>query len=674
MSSNPQGNRLLRISGPALPADTFLHVFRGRERLGRPFKFKIMFSCADGAPQADKFLGSSISVTLRGSNGDRTINGVIAQFGLVELGGLVRDVKPPRTMYRAIVRPQLWRLTRSSHCRFFHGKNVIAIAKSLLDEHKVPYRDACTASYPEWDNCTQYRETDFNFLNRLLQREGIYYYFEHTGGKDTLVLIDDPGQHDAIPGYETIPFNAVRNGDGLPSGEVVYDWKFDRRVVPGHSETNSFDFQNVGRSTTHGLVGKAESSDGNKSYVVQEPDLWYVDDGNAKRYAQARLDAHLPRAARVLGRSGAAGMCPGAWFKLSGHPYAEQNGAYLVTDVKYRMDAGDFDVRRNYGGDPATQGKSSKVRRQGMLFDCRFSAIPKAARYRAPCWAAVPVVGPQTAIVVAPDGNDFATDAYGRIKVQFHWEQFDSSGSGQVMQRCWVRVAQTWAGDRWGTQFLPRKGQEVLVDFLNGDPDKPVVVGGLYNGKNKPPYVLPDAAAVSTILTQGTGSANASKRNELRFNDEKLQILLYTDGHNDHYVRGDGLTFIGNDAHTVVKKRQLIEADSQHITVSQSQNTKAREVSLNASLSVVHQAGEKYVVKGEIVHIKAGAELVLEASAMVSIKVGPSFVAVSPDGVHISGPLVYLNSGGSAGSGPGGSPASPDKPKTADDGKSVKRN
>lgn len=676
MAADSQGERRLRISGAALPDDTLLHTVRGRERLGRPFKFNILFSCGSDVPSADTLLGSAITLTLAGPHGDRPFHGIVAQFSLVELGGLTEGTSLGRTKYRAIVRPHLWRLTRSSHCRFFYDKTVLDIAKHLLDEQNVAYRDACVGAYPKLDNCTQYRETDFNFLHRLLQREGIYYYFEHKDGTDTLVFVDDPQQHGAIPHYETIPFNAVRQGDGSdPAGESIYGWKNPRRVVPGRSQTNAFDFLNVARSTSQGLTGNATSEKGgNKAYVIQEPALWYDDDSDAVRYAWARLDAHLPRASRVMGRATAMGMCPGAWFTLTGHGCAEQNGKYLVTDVRYRMSDG-YHPMRPLGGDGSSpQDDTARGRRRRRLFDCRFRAIPRDSRYRGRCWAAVPVVGPQTAIVIAPDGDDFATDTHGRIKVQFHWEQFNPPSTSQAMQRCWVRVAQPWAGDRWGAMFLPRKGQEVLVDFLNGDPDKPIVVGGLYNGKSKPPYVLPDAAAVSTILTQGTGAGNAGKRNELRFNDEKLQILLYTDGNQDNYTEHDSLTYVGHDSHTFVEGHQLIEAQYQDVTVGASQLTRARDVSLNASLSVVHEAGEKYVIKSEMVHIKADATMVLEASAMLSLKVGGSFVSIGPDGVHISGPMVYLNSGGAAGSGPGGSTKMPDHPKKADDGKSVKRN
>jgi type VI secretion system secreted protein VgrG len=659
--SDAQDCIAIRLHGSELPEDARLHRFRGRERLGRAFKFSIGFSSAKADLSADKLLGSPVTVTLKGEHGDRIFNGVVARFSFLDPGDLSRDHIPVRTWYRAVIRPHLWRLTRSSHSRFFYGKNVLDIAKLLLDEQEVDYRIACTADYPKWDNCTQYRETDFDFLNRLLQREGIYYYFEHTGEADRLVLVDDPQEHGPIPGYAEIPFNAVLDQHRMPIGEVVYRWKFDRRVVPGKSEANAFDFRNVARSTNQGLLARATAAQQEgRSYVIEDPALWHVDEADGRRYAQGRLDAHLGRAARVVGRTSAGGIWPGGRFRLTGHPYANQNGEYLVIEARYRMNA-----------DASVVDLSSKHRRKSSLFDCTFRAIPKGGRYRGSRWTPAPHVGPQTAIVVAPDGDDYATDSYGRVKVQFHWEQFNPVGASQRMQRCWVRVAQPWAGKGWGAMFLPRAGQEVLVDFLGGDPDHPVVVGALYNSSNPTPYTLPDAGAVSTIRTSAVDSSE-QKRNELRFNDRDTQVLVYTDGHYDTYVKGDGLTWVGKDAHSIVQKRHLIKVGSQHITVQEGQMTKVgQSVSLHAGLNVNHKADQNYVVEGLFAHIKA-TEVVIEASAQLSLKAGGSFVTIGPAGVQISGVQVMLNSGGAAGAGPGGSPASPDQPEQADDGSSVK--
>jgi type VI secretion system secreted protein VgrG len=687
--SDVEDARPLRINGPGLPEDVWLHGFRGRERLGRAFKFKVVVSSAKSDLSPDGVLGSTVTVKLKDKRGDRVFSGIVVRFGFLGAGGLIRDLIPARTRYCAVIRPRLWRLTWSSHSRFFHDKSVLDIVKLLLDEQHVDYRVDCTANYPKRDNCTQYRETDFDFFNRLLQREGIYYYFEYTEQGDRLVLVDDPQQHAPIPHDADIPYNPVLNQHGTPMGEVIYRWRSQRRIVPGKSESNSYDFLNVARSASQGLLARATSpQQESRFYVIEEPGLWYVDEADGRRYAQGRLDAELGRAAPVTGRSSAARMCTGGVFRLGGHTYKEPDGEYLVTEAKYRMSIGDLAVATwpSPGARPppgasgptadeqfarVSSRKPGKLRKHS-LFDCAFRAIRKGCRYRGPYWAPVPSIGPQTARVVAAEGDDFATESYGRVKVQFHWEQFNPPGASQLMQRCWVRVAQPWAGKGWGAMFLPREGQEVLVDFLNGDPDAPVVVGGLYNSSNKPPYTLPGAGAVSTIRTKGTG-AHSGERNELRFNDEHLQVLLYTDGRYDNYVKGNGLAWIGKDAHTIVKDRQLVEAGSQHITVQGDHRIKVgQSISVQAGRNLTQKANENYVVEGLVAHIKALESVVIEANVQISLKVGPSFVTISPDGVRISGPLVMLNSGGAAGSGPGGSPASPEKPEQADDGSSVK--
>jgi type VI secretion system secreted protein VgrG len=678
--------RPLQIHGPQLPQDARLHELRGRDRLGHAFNFKALFSSARADLSADTVLGSPVTVKLKDKHGDRIFSGIVARFTFLGVGGLTKDAVPARTCYRIVIRPRLWRLTWSTHSRFFYDKSVLDIVKLLLDEQDVDYRVACTAHYPKRDNCTQYRETDFDFLNRLLQREGIYYYFEYTAQGDRLVLVDDPQQHEPISQDADVPYNPVLDESGIPFGDVVYRWKSHRRIVPGKSETNAFDFLNVARSTSQGLLARATSpQEETRAYVIEEPGLWYVEEADGRRYAQSRLDARLGGAAPVAGRSSAARMCTGGTFRLGGHPYKDPDGEYLITDMKYRMRAGDLisggrahaaaaaspgSAARSAPGAPG--GISGRKRRKNSLFDCTFRAIPKGCRFRGLAWAPVPNIGPQTAIVLAADGDDFTTDAYGRIKVQFHWEQFNPPGASQRMQRCWVRVAQAWAGKGWGAMFLPREGQEVLVDFLNGDPDVPVVVGGLYNSSNKPPYTMPNAGAVSTIRTRGTGTQDG-ERNELRFNDAKLQVLLYTDGRYDNYVKGDGLAWIGKDAHTIVKERQLVKAGSQHITVQGDHRIKVGEsISVQAGQNLTQKVQENYVVEGLVAHIKALEQVVIEADVQISLKVGASFVTITPEGVQISGPMVMLNSGGAAGTGPGGSPASPEQPEQADDGSSVK--
>ncbi|WP_235610684.1 type VI secretion system Vgr family protein [Bordetella sp. H567] len=641
-----------------LAADTLLLCgLRGEERLGKPFEFRLELLSADAGIDPAKLLGSEIRVRLDTSSGKREFNGIVSRFGIA--GAALSQDRPDRlTRYRAIMRPRLWLLSRSSHCRFFFDMSVPDIVRQLLDDHQVVYRIACTASYPKLQHCAQYRETDLDFMSRLLEREGIYYYFEHANGTETVVLVDSPQAHEATPGYESILFSPLAIDDGAPQ-ESIYRWALDAEIAPGTSEFNAFDFLNVKSSESQGLLARATAEADTGAGTLEEYALRYDDQADGRRHAQARLDAHRARSRRATGRATARGVKPGAWFRMTDHPRADQNDEYLVVSADYRL-----------GGDDYTAAPRAAHERK-PVFDCTFSAIPRQQPWRAACATPVPRPGLQTAMVVAPDGEPMATDAHGRVKVQFHWEQFNPPKASQRMQRCWVRVAQAWAGKGWGAVFVPRAGQEVVVDFLDGDPDHPMIVGSVYNSRNPPPYIGAGHAEIAAIRTDSLGDGEKD-RNELRFNDKALQVLLYTGGRFDTYVKKSGFTWVGEDEHRTVKGRQLLHAGAQHISVSGSRKVKVDgSASLKAAVNVLHQAGMSYVVNGEMVHIKGGATVVIEAEAMVSLKVGNSFISVNAAGVQISGPIVALNSEGAAGSGPGGSPESPETPEKADDGSSV---
>lgn len=628
---------------------------RGFEALAHPFEFELdLMSDATNIGPKD-LVGTEMSIRLEALGTPREFNGIVARLEVVDYGG---DNSGARCVgYRAVVRPRLWLLTRGAHCRFFHDKSVLDIVKQLLDDYSVDYKSRCTASYPKLAHCAQYRETDFDFFSRLLEREGIYYYFEHKGGKDILILADSPSAHEPIPHYGTIPFQPWATG-GQPLTESVYRWSFGEELVAGTSEVDAFDFEKVSSSTHQGLLARASSKEGRSAYVLADYSLGYAAQSDGHRYAQTIIEAHQAQSACATGRASARGIHPGGTFSLTGHTRADQNGEYLVVEAEYEL--GSIDALASV---PAAASSEP-------TFDCGFVAIRKGRPYRPQRHTPRPHAGLQTAIVVAPVGDQTAASAYLQVKVQFHWEQFNPPSESVRMQRCWVRVAQGWAGKTWGTMFVPRVGQEVVVAFLDGDPDHPLIVGSVYNSTNETPYRLPENSAVSTIRTK---AIVGSERNEVRFNDKDLQLLFYTGGRHDTYVKKDDLTWVGGSQHTIVRGKQLLKVGSQHLSVVGSQNVKVDgTASLQAEANVVQKAGMTYAASAELVSIKGGASVCIEARALLTLKAGDSFIAISPAGVQISGPIVGLNSGGAAGSGASASPESPSAPEKADDGSSLK--
>lgn len=660
MTNPTQAHRAARVK-TALPDDTLvLAAMDGYEAMSKPFALRLTLLGRRNDLEARALLGTRMSVSLDTTSRVRQFNGVVASFTSAEDSW--GDAEHALYRYEAIVRPTLWLLTRGAHCRFFHARTALEIVETVLGEYGVELRNACVARYPTLEHCAQYDETDFDFVSRLLEREGIYYFFEHADGKDRLILADAPS---ALAHDGAIEFTQSLI-DGRPLHEAIYRWRYTEELPSDTVELTAFDFRNAkGSAEQQSLVVRAAQGATTPRFRIAEYATHYETQETGRRLAQASIDALQASAVFASGAATDRSIRPGGLFAMRGHPRAGQDGDYLVVQARYRVRIGDYSPQRHVGPAPTRQpGQSTHFE---PVFDCTFRALPKDRPFRPPRITPRPHAGLQTALVVAASGEEMSTERHGCVKVQFHWEQFDPPVESERMRRCWVRVAQGWAGRNWGMVFMPRAGQEVIVAFIDGDPDRPLVVGSLYNSANPPPYALPAHEAISTIRTASL--AGDGERNELRFDDEKLQLLLYAGGRADSYVRRSALAWVGEDAHAIVEGRQLVKVGSHDFTIDGGQRVKVgASASLSAGADVLHEAAVNYVAKGQIVHVKGGASVVLEAGAMLTLKCGGSFVTLTPAGVQISGPLVGLNSGGAAGSAPGASAQPPDAPRKADDG------
>jgi type VI secretion system secreted protein VgrG len=665
MTTLTQSNRALRVKTELPDGTLVLAAMDGSEALSQLFAWRLTLLSDRGDIEPETMLGTRISIALDTAGDERQFNGVVARFASVDHAwdeterGLFR--------YEALVRPTLWLLTRGAHCRFFHARSVLEIVAAVLGEYGVEHENACVSRYPALEHCAQYDETDFDFVSRLLERDGIYYAFEHANGTDRLVLADAP----SAPTHGGPIEFARALVDGRPLHEAIYRWRYEAALTPDIAELTAFDFDHAKASAQQqALMVRGAAGASGRRYRMAEYETHYRTQEDGRRLAQARIDAWQAQAACASGASTARTMTPGRIFSLIGHPRTDQNGAYLLVQARYRLRAGDIAPSSSscpVRAAPESAARSGASARSEPLFDCTFRALPAHRPFRPPRAARRPHAGLQTALVVAAEGDELATERHGCVKVQFHWEQLDPPTSGEVMRRCWVRVAQGWAGRHWGMVFMPRAGQEVIVAFLDGDPDRPLVVGSVYNSMNPPPYALPRHESISTIRTASL--AGDGERNELRFDDKAPQLLLYAGGRADSYVKRSALAWVGEDAHAIVQGKQLVKVGSHDFTIDGGQRVKVgASASLAAGVDVLHEARANYSVKGEIVHLKGGASVVIEASAMLTLKCGASFITLTPAGVQVSGPLVGLNSGGAAGSAPGVSPEAPSMPKQADDG------
>ncbi|MGS0744215.1 type VI secretion system Vgr family protein, partial [Glaciimonas sp. GG7] len=418
----------------------------GSEQLGRLSEFRVQLLSKDDALKIADVLGKPLSVELKHDNGStRYFHGIVTRFAST-------GSRDGFATYQATVHSWLWLLKRSSNCRIFQDKSLPTIIKQVCDAYGgvALKMDALSGNYPLVPYCVQYRESDFDFVCRLLEGVGIYFYFTHDAQRHTMVLADSYGAHTAIPGYGALKYNDVGEPGGLKE-ECVSSWSAAGEIVSSSYVLNDFDFEKTTASRSGGLLTKGGIAAGfdQTAYEMFDYPGNYTVAENGNVLARARMEALHGQCEQISANTDARGLFAGGMFTLAEHPREDQNRAYLITSLAYDI-----------GGNDYTSGAGNS----GLPVACQMTAIGKEFSYRPPAIFRKPYVqGPQTAMVVGKAGEEIWTDQYGRVKVQFHW---DRVGKDDEHSSCWVRVAQSWAGKGWGTIFIPRIGMEVVVSFL----------------------------------------------------------------------------------------------------------------------------------------------------------------------------------------------------------------
>ncbi|MBK1694018.1 type VI secretion protein ImpA [Chromatium weissei] len=663
MTEPTQKNRFLSVNTILGSEKLLLRSMTGKERFSTPFEYELTLLSTDTTIASDDLLGTAMTVALTlANNGRRFYNGYVSRFSFTGFYGRY-------ACYQAVLVPLLWFLSRSADCRIFQNKTVPIIVKEIFSKYGLTdIADRCSGSFRQWEYCVQYRETDLNFVNRLLEHEGIYYFFEHEDGKHTLVFANGSAAHST---EFTVPFYR-EDVSWLSEVDHIDSLIVNKEVRSGAFVHKAFDFTAPKtRLLKTSNVPKEHALAGMEVFDFQND---YVKAAEGESYAKIRLEELQAEYETVRVTGNARELACGVLFNLTDYPRADQNRKYLIIDTSCVLQSNDFE--------------STTLLNDSELFRITFTAIDSQSAYRPPRITQKPTVqGSQTAIVVGKSGEEIWTDKHGRVKVQFHWDRY---GESNETSSCWIRVAQIWAGKGWGGIMIPRIGQEVIVDFLEGDPDQPIITGRVYNGDCTPPYTLPSEATKSTIKT--SSSKGGAGFNEIRLEDKKdsEQIFIHAQKDYETRVKHDAVTWIGNEQHLIVTKNQFEQVDGkQHLTVASDQlekvggdkhltvtadyNQKVSSASLKAAMNILQKAGMKYAADaGQEIHLKGGMNVVIEAGLMVTLKASGSFVTVGPTGVTISGPMVLINSGGAAGAGSGCSPASPTaptKPKKAGEAK-----
>ncbi|MGN6650466.1 type VI secretion system Vgr family protein [Trinickia sp.] len=544
--------RIFTLEGPLGDALKF-HRLEGEEMLGRCFEYRIDALGDSHSLSLTDLLGKPLTIRIeQQGNAFRYLNGLVAR---AQLSGRRAS---RHYGYRLVVRPWLWLATRRADCRIFQNRTVPEIIRQVLAPYGCPLENRLTETYTPREYCVQYNETDAAFVSRLMETEGIYYYFKHGEASHTLVLCDAMASHDTLPGYASIPFIAPDRVT-IADEEHIASWQPAQEVSVGTHQSNDYDYTKPGADLLSQRVDpRGHDHDG---YAAFEWPGGYRDDAPGAHYSRVRLEELQAQHERADASTDVRAMAPGYLFTLTNCPRADQNREYLIVRCQYRFQENPY---ASSNGD------------DDVLFDTNAVLQPSSLPYRSARDTPRPRThGPQTATVVGPPGEEIWTDQYGRVKLQFRWDRY---GRADENASCWVRVSSPWAGSGFGGVQIPRVGDEVVVDFVNGDPDYPIVTGRVYNGERMPPWGLPATATQSGILSRSSPGGTTAHANALRFEDRKgaEQLWLHAERNFDGETERDHSLSIGNDhTHTVGNDETM------HV-----QNNRQRSVGQNETVNI----------------------------------------------------------------------------------------
>ncbi|WP_322088094.1 type VI secretion system tip protein TssI/VgrG [Burkholderia sp. BCC1999] len=541
-------NRVFTLDSPH-GDDLKFHTLDGSDELGRLFEFRIEALAESHSLSLKDMLGKPVTVHIEQQDqSTRYLNGIVARATLA-------GRRAERYYgYELVVRPWLWLATRRSDCRIFQNKTVPEIVQEVLSIYGFPIENHLAEMYVPREYCVQYNETDAAFVSRLMEFEGIYYWFKHAEDTHTLMLSDAMSSHTALPGYETIPYIA-RDRTAIADEEHIDGWLPAQEVSVGKHQTTDYDYTKPRADLSSQKVDPRGHD--HDSFASFEWPGGYRDDAPGAHYSRVRLEEQQAEHERASADTDVRGAAPGYLFTLAHCPRADQNREYLIVRCQYRFQ------ENAYASD---QGAAAVVHQTMMLVQ------PSSLPYRSPRDTPRPRTnGPQTATVVGPPGEEIWTDQYGRVKLQFRWDRYGQSNQDSS---CWVRVSSPWAGGGFGGVQIPRVSDEVVVDFLNGDPDEPIVTGRVFNGEKMPPWGLPGSATQSGLLSRSSPGGTTDHANAFRFEDKKgaEQLWMHAERNFDAETEANHTLSVGNNhTHTVGNDETMQVKNNRQRSVGQNE-------------------------------------------------------------------------------------------------------
>ncbi|HTP86197.1 MAG TPA: type VI secretion system tip protein TssI/VgrG [Bryobacteraceae bacterium] len=668
-----QTGRLFHLDTPLGEDVLLVRRVTGEENISGLFHYELELVSDDFDVSFDQLVGKPVTLGIRQSDDEsfRYLNGIVSKFALSSAEGRL-------AVYKAEVVPWLWLLTQTWDCRIYQDMEALAVIKDTFQrlgfQSGSDWEDQTTLKRTPWAYCTQYRETACDFVKRLMEIEGIFFFFRHEQDRHVLVMADAPSANKPCP-YQSRMKYEYSFGRGYKSSEdSILEWRFHNEFKPGKYTQRDYNF----RHPTRSLQAEAPSrirQGGNDKYEVYDYPGSYEIQTDGDEWTRMRIEEEETPHAIATGKSNCRSMYAGFRFDLYNHDRRDQNMTWLITSVKMTGEEGTF-----VGGSDKGEG----------TYENTFTAIPYSVPYRPERKTTLSqMMGTQTARVVGPEGEEIYTDEFGRVKVKFHWDRSSDESNSSV----WIRVAQPWAGANWGYMWIPRIGQEVIVDFMEGDPDRPMIIGRVYNGDNMPPYKLPDKKNHSGIRSHSTKGGGGDNFNEIHFDDTKGKELfsMQSEYNKADMVKNDELEEIRHDRFLRVKNNQVedVENDKKsHVTGNFDEGVNGKisikvdgdyqlviggdykqkvsgnwirnvdgdsNATVNGSEQVRVNGDVKLSVSGEL-HITA-ARILLTAQGELCLSCGGSSIDLNPGTIGITGAMVLINSGGMSSQ---ASPASPD--------------
>lgn len=656
--------RLFYFDSPLGEDKLLVNKFSGTEKMSELFKFDLELVSTDFTIQSEQMLGQNVTVGIRHIDGEnfRYFNGHISKFTPIRHDGRL-------AYYHAEMVPWLWFLSLTQGCQIYQDKTLVEVITDTFTKHGYnDFNFNVTDRHKPWENCCQYQESAFEFVSRLMEIEGMYYFFKHEEGKHTLMIVDHMSAHTPCPFQSTFSYEHETGQGATRDDDTILSSNMRKIVKPNKYAHKDYNFK-IPQNPLE-ITKKVQRDTGvDRELEVYDYPGEYELPSDVTDWGDLRMEEQETDHTIAEGTGTGRAMMPGYRFQLKQHDRPEQNIDYLLVSVTHKGQEGSFGA----GMDD-----------QEADYTNSYVAQPSSVQFRPTMKTDEPkIASTQTAFVVGPPGEEIYTDEWGRVRVKFHWDRRPGDENGN--SSCWIRVMQPWGGPRYGHIWIPRVGMEVIVTFLEGDPDRPLITGCVYHQNNRPPYPLPANKEWSGVKTRSTKGGTQDNYNEIRLVDSIGQELFRLQAERDlhifvkndrsEYILQDRFLDVGQDRH------ERIENDST-LTVSGDQT---EEVEGDKNITVDGDFAEdiqgdtslhneqdldwqvdgdaRLTVTGDL-HIKSKGKLILEADGGLTVKSGDAFFDIKDGIITIQGTKILLNCGGSADD---ADEADPDDPDTPDD-------